>query len=153
MLALWIALAAIGGILKVPVGFGSIALDSAPAILASLFLGPMAGGLVAGAGHFLSALTGGFPLGPFHLIIALEMAGLTIVFALLYRKSKVCAFIAFWLGNGLLLPLPFLLLIGQAFYITIAPSLLIGALCNIGVTILVLPKLQANFSAIYKMEG
>ncbi|MFC0522741.1 ECF transporter S component [Pontibacillus salicampi] len=111
MLALWIALAAMGGILKVPVGFGSIALDSAPAILASLFLGPMAGGLVAGAGHFLSALTGGFPLGPFHLII------------------------------------------GQTFYITIAPSLLIGALCNIGVTILVLPKLQANFSAIYKMEG
>ena len=50
-----------------------MALDSFPALLAAVLLGPVAGGIVAGIGHIVSALIGGMPLGPFHFLIMVEM--------------------------------------------------------------------------------
>ncbi|MDC7286034.1 ECF transporter S component, partial [Bifidobacterium thermophilum] len=80
---------------------GSVALDAFPALLgAALFGGPI-GAVVGGMGHLLSALMGGLPMGPFHLIVAAEMALLAYVFAYLYRKGrKWTAAALFVLGNA-----------------------------------------------------
>lgn len=142
LLALFVSLSAVGGMIKIPVGFGSIALDAAPALAASIILGPLAGAVVGGVGHFLSALTGGFPLGPFHLLIAGEMAILFAGFAYLYAIQRWIGYVFFWLGNSLMLPLPFYFLMSAPFYYTLVPALLIGSFINLILFILVIPKIS-----------
>jgi|LGVE01.1.fsa_nt_gb uncharacterized membrane protein len=76
LLALFIALSFVGAQLKI---FGTIAFDSLPAFLATFLMGPIFGAIVAIIGHFLTALTSGFPMTfPVHCVIALGM-GLTMV--------------------------------------------------------------------------
>nr|WP_259547755.1 ECF transporter S component [Heyndrickxia oleronia] len=71
--ALGFAFTVIGSLIKIPAIVGSVGLDAFPSlVIASLFSVGM-GGIVAGVGHLLSALLTGFPLGPFHLLIAFEM--------------------------------------------------------------------------------
>ncbi|MGI8314644.1 ECF transporter S component [Halobacillus mangrovi] len=142
LIALFVSLAAVGGLIKIPVGVGSIALDAAPALAASIILGPFGGAVVGGLGHLLSALTGGFPLGPFHLFIALEMALLYASFSYLYSVQKWLGLVFFWGGNSLLLPLPFYFLMSAAFYYTLVPALLMGSLINLILFILVIPKIS-----------
>lgn len=51
-------------------------------------------------GHLLSALIGGMPLGPFHVLIAVEMAVLVWVFGYFYQKGKrVLGGVLFVVGN------------------------------------------------------
>ncbi|MED4271929.1 ECF transporter S component, partial [Geobacillus stearothermophilus] len=38
-------------------------------------------------GHLISAVVGGWPLGPFHWLVALEMAGLGALFAVLHQRG------------------------------------------------------------------
>lgn len=97
--AMLIALSAVGALIKIQ---GSIAFDSMPGFFAALFLGPWAGALVAGVGHFLTALTSGFPLTlPMHLIVAVEMALFAFIFAWVYRKSNgIVASIVATILNG-----------------------------------------------------
>ncbi|ARI78553.1 ECF transporter S component [Halobacillus mangrovi] len=142
LLALFVSLSAVGGFIKIPLGLGSIALDAAPALAASIILGPLGGAVVGGLGHFLSALTGGFPLGPFHLFIAGEMALLYAIFYYLYSIQKWIGSIFFWFGNSLLLPLPFYFLMSAAFYYTLVPALLIGSVINLILFMVVVPKLS-----------
>ena len=80
--ALFIALCGIGALLKIPGPFNSVALDLAPALISTLFLGPVWAGVIAALGHLISAFTGGLPLGPFHAIVAVEM--FVIVYAVSY---------------------------------------------------------------------
>ncbi|MBN6888600.1 putative membrane protein [Cytobacillus horneckiae] len=140
--AVLVALTVIGAAIKVPAVIGSVALDAFPALLgAALFGGPI-GAVVGGMGHLLSALMGGLPMGPFHLIVAAEMALLAYVFAYLYRKGrKWTAAALFVLGNAFAAPLPFLYFMGEAFYLAIVPSLFIGSLLNTVIAIIVIPRL------------
>lgn len=70
------ALSGAGAFVKIPSPVSSIGLDAAPGYLAAFAFGPGPGALVAAAGHLLSALLTGFPLTlPFHLLVALTMAG------------------------------------------------------------------------------
>ena len=59
-----------------------------PALLAGVIFGGGPGAFIAFLGHLLSAFIGGMPLGPFHFVIAVEMALLVWLFAILYRKGK-----------------------------------------------------------------
>ncbi|MTI46581.1 MAG: ECF transporter S component [Firmicutes bacterium] len=98
-IAMLIALSAVGSLIKIQ---GSIAFDSMPGFFAALFLGPVAGALVAGIGHFLSALTSGFPYTlPMHLIVAAEMALFAFIFGWVYRRSNgIIASIVATILNG-----------------------------------------------------
>jgi len=81
-----IALSAIGSLIKVQ---GTIAFDSMPGFFAALFLGPVAGAIVAGLGHILTAMTSGFPLTiPMHIFVAVEMALFGYLFGMLYTKTN-----------------------------------------------------------------
>lgn len=142
--ALFIALSTVGASLKIPSFVGSIALDSFPSLIASVILGGISGGVIAAAGHILSAFLAGFPLGPFHAIIGLEMFVLVFVYAWLYKRASIyIATIVFIIANSFLLPLPFLFLISKKFYFAIIPSLFIAAVLNGAVAMVLLPRVQS----------
>lgn len=139
-MALFIALSVVGANIKV---MGSIAFDSLPAFVAALMLGPVWGAVTGALGHFLTALTSGFPLTlPVHLLTCLTM-GLTMV-AFYYAKklaakslpliaSLVIAVIVGALMNGpvsLLILSPLLVpLMGTAGIFALLPTLtLVGGL-------------------------
>ena len=95
--ALLVAFSFAGAQLKI---MGSIALDSLPAFLGALLLGPFWGAAIGAIGHFLTALTSGFPFGlPAHLLIsvmmALTMAAFYGVSSVLKKKISLIAAYAF----------------------------------------------------------
>ncbi|PKG23676.1 ECF transporter S component [Niallia nealsonii] len=142
--ALFIALSAVGAALKIPSSVGSIGLDSFPSLIAGVLLGGISGGIIAGIGHILSASLGGFPLGPFHVVIGLEMFLLVVVYSWLHKKYSIyIASIMFIIANSVLLPLPFLYVISEKFYFAAIPSLFIAAVLNGGVAAVLLPRLQS----------
>jgi uncharacterized membrane protein len=146
LLALFSALSAVGAAIKIPAIIGTVAFDVFPALLAAALLGSGAGAIVGAFGHLLSALISGFPLGPMHVLIAIEMALLVYLFGILYKKNKkVTAGILFILMNTFAAPLPFIILMSKAFYIALVPSLLIGSMINCVMAIVVIPRLRALF--------
>lgn len=83
LIAMFIALSFIGANIKVA---GTIAFDSMPGFLGSIILGPCAGAIIGVVGHFLTALTSGFPLSlPVHIIIMVNMAITMVLFSLTYK--------------------------------------------------------------------
>ncbi|MFL0245774.1 ECF transporter S component [Candidatus Clostridium stratigraminis] len=135
--AMLIALCFVGSNIKI---FGSIAFDSMAAFLGALLLGPWYGAVLGAGGHFLTALTSGFPLTvPVHIItmfsMALTMFFFNIVQINLEKKINIWAARAggiitaliFNVGIGLLLTTP-LLGFGAFAY---APPLLAGTLANV----------------------
>ncbi len=143
LLSLFSAIAAIGGIIKIPAPIGSIALDSAPALLvASLFTGGY-GAIVAFVGHLASALYSGFPLGPFHLMVAVEIAVLTWIFGMIFHRDKrVTAAILFFIGNSFVAGMPFIALFSFEFYIGIVIPLAIATGINLTIAHFTFPPLK-----------
>lgn len=141
--ALFIALCGVGALLKIPGPFSSVALDLAPALLSTLFLGPVWGGVIAGCGHVISAIVGGLPLGPFHAIVAFEMLVIVYVFGrFMARGLRVVGFVFVTLATGLLAPLPFYFLLSPALYLALAPVLLFATAINCAVAWVTLPLLK-----------
>lgn len=144
LLALFIALSAVGAAIKIPAVVGSVALDAFPALLAAALVGAGPGAVVGALGHLLSALLSGFPLGPMHLLIAAEMAVLAWIFGILYKNNKkIIAGIVFILGNAFVAPVPFIFLMNIGFYISIVPSLLIGSIINTLISLVLIPRLSS----------
>jgi len=116
LLALFIALAAVGANIKI---MGSIAFDALPAFLAAMLLGSKEGAIAGAAGHLFSALLSGFPMTlPMHLVVAAEMAAICALTGWLVQKrglpvwgAAVPAFalnafvspliVVFWPGMGI----------------------------------------------------
>lgn len=146
LLALFIALSVIGASIKIPAVIGSIALDVFPALFAAVLIGKRTGAVVAGFGHIISALLGGMPLGPLHVIIAVEMAVIVWLFGFFYQSGKKkLAGLFFILSNGLLAPVPMLFLFGVGFYFVILPFLLVGAFINVFVALIFIPRFEGIF--------
>jgi uncharacterized membrane protein len=106
LLALFIALAAVGANLKIS---GSIAFDSLPAFLAAMLIGGPEGAVAGAFGHLFSAMLAGFPLTlPMHLVIAVEMAAICYLTGWLVQKRHcpiwLSAIVAFVL-NAFVSPL------------------------------------------------
>ena len=140
--ALFISLSAVGGMFKLPLGITSIAFDSLPALLAVLFLPAPLVGTIAAFGHFLSALLGGFPLGPFHAVIALELWLVLWLFAKLHiRGHHLLKWPAFVIGNGIFAAIPFYFLLSPTFFVASVPGLLAAALLNAAAAGVTLPFL------------
>lgn len=142
-LAMLTALSVVGAMIKIPAIVDSVALDVFPSLLASVLFGAGAGALVGAFGHLLSALIGGFPLGPMHLLIAVEMAVLVWIFGRLYKNNKILAGSVFIIGNSLVAPLPFIYLMNTGFYLGIVPSLLIGSIINTVIAMVAIPRLAS----------
>ncbi|AYV69126.1 ECF transporter S component [Niallia circulans] len=144
VLAIFIAISVIGAFIKIPSFIGSVALDSFPSLITGALLGGLAGGIVAALGHLVSAYLGGLPLGMLHLFIAVEMFLLVFTFSKIYQTgNSIISILFFVLGNGVILPLPFLYLMGKGFYISMVPVLLIGAVLNGIIAQLLMPRLTA----------
>ncbi|ARA99309.1 MULTISPECIES: ECF transporter S component [Geobacillus] len=140
-LAVCMALSVIGSFIKLPTFVGSIALDSAPALVAAAVLGPQAGATVAGLGHFISAYIGGWPLGPFHWLVACEMAVLGALFAAMYGRGwRFGGAIAFFVGNVFLAPLPLVVAFGWPLVIAVIPPLSVATAMNILIAMAVMPS-------------
>lgn len=147
LFGIFLALAVVGASIKIPAVIASVALDMVPALIGAVVLGGRAGGCIAFFGHLLSALIGGMPLGPFHVLIAFEMAVLVWVFGYFYRKGKrMLGGVLFVVGNTFLASLPFLFIIGTGFYVGMIPSLCIGSLLNTILAILLTPSLSTYFA-------
>lgn len=142
-IALLIALTVLGSAFKIPAVIGSVALDVFPALFAGAAFGGAVGAVVGAIGHLLSALIAGMPLGPFHAMIAAEMALLVALFSFLYRKGKRWqAVVLFVLGNTFAAPLPFMLIMSKAFYLSIVPSLFLGSVINTLLSVILIPRIM-----------
>jgi len=131
------ALSVIGGFIKMPSPVGSIALDSAAGYFVAAFYSPLLGGLVGSIGHLGSAATGGMPLGPLHVAIAISMSVICFVFGVIARRGASPLLL---IGSGILavglnaFALPFLLTffgLPKAVAIGIFPLLLAASIGNV----------------------
>ncbi|MGI2327763.1 ECF transporter S component [Planococcus sp. YIM B11945] len=144
--AMFISLSAVGGMIKIPLGVTSIALDAMPALVAVLFFSAPLAGVIAALGHIVSALIGGFPLGPLHVIVALEMWLVVWLFAKLHQQGRsVWKWPAFIIGNGVVAAIPFYFLLSPAFFYATVPGLLLAASINALGARLVMPFMAARF--------
>jgi uncharacterized membrane protein len=89
IIAIFIALSAVGALIKIPSPIGSIGLDSCPGYFCAVAFGGSIGAIVIAIGHLLSAAVVGFPLSiPIHLGIAVCMAAWAVIFRFLAKKIK-----------------------------------------------------------------
>lgn len=141
--ALVAAICVVGSFIKVPGIITTAALDSAPAFIAVIFLPPVFAGAAGALGHIATGLTSGFPLGVFHILIAIEMFCIVYIFAILHRKGMTMTkwFFAI-IANGIVAPMPFYFLISPAFYIGSIASLTMATVINVMIAILVMPVLN-----------
>lgn len=140
--ALFISLSAVGGMMKIPLGIASIALDSMPALLSVLFFSAPLAAVIAVFGHMISAFLGGMPLGPFHLLIAAEMGMIVWLFAKLHIAGmNRLKWIVFILLNGVIAALPFYFLMSPAFFYATVPALLLAATVNAAAAAAAMPYL------------
>ncbi len=137
-ISILIAISFIGSFIKIQ---GTIALDSMPGFFAALYLGPVAGAIVGGIGHLITAMFSGFPLTlPIHLIIVLAMGIVVYLFGIIYRRTNgTIACISGILLNGIgvvlaLAPVTTLLglpLHGKAFVYAMIVPLTIASAVNV----------------------
>ncbi|RLF15980.1 MAG: hypothetical protein DRJ97_02490 [Thermoprotei archaeon] len=72
--SLFAALCVAGSFIPFPSPVGTIAFDSFPGYFAALYFGPLDGIVVCFIGHMVTSIVHGFPLGPWHFVIAVGMA-------------------------------------------------------------------------------
>jgi uncharacterized membrane protein len=147
--ALFTALSFVGANFFIP--GTTIALDAMPAFLGALWIGPLAGGLIGGLGHFFTALLRGFPLSlPVHAVVmatmALTMAGFGLVYRSVPYGRGVKSLLAF--AVGILLNVPFSLymvslVIGPGIF-AMMPLLALGALANILIALILYHLLKGR---------
>ena len=140
------AICAVGALIKVPSPITSAALDSAPAFLSVVFLSPLLAGVAGMIGHIITALTSGFPLGPLHIIIAVEMFIVVWLFGIMHKKG-----LHFWkwpvvlVLNGIIAPIPFYFIISPSFFWTSVPGLLMATLINLVIVAVAMPIFSKIF--------
>lgn len=134
IVAVFIALSAVGAMIKIPSPIGSIGLDSCPGYFCAIAFGGVEGALVIAIGHLLSAAVVGFPLTiPIHLGIAVSMALWALILRLISKKVKfglVIGVVAATLLNTFVTGLLLLPVGGWALYVANIPSLLIASAVN-----------------------
>ncbi|MFF2753386.1 ECF transporter S component [Psychrobacillus sp. NPDC058041] len=141
--AMFAALCAIGAFVKIPVGIGSAALDTIPALVSAAFLPSVYAGAASMIGHLSSSLYAGFPLGPLHIIIAGEMFLILFVFTKLHRAGlRIWKWIFFVFANSVLATLPFYWIISPGFFVTVLPEITIATVLNAGIAIVVSPLVE-----------
>lgn len=141
--AMFAALSTIGAFVKIPVGIGSAALDTVPALVSAAFLPPVYAGAASLVGHLSSSLYVGFPFGPLHIIIAVEMFLILFVFTKLHQTGHyLMKWVFFIVANSLLATLPFYWIISPAFFVGALPGITIATILNAGIAMIVSPVVE-----------
>ena len=145
IVAAFSALAAVGGLIKLPSPVGSIALDSAPGFFVAGFYSPILGGITGFLGHLASAATAGFPFGFIHLLIGFLQLCWCYLFGAVVRKGNspwalLIAGGAAVLANGIAAPLILAALFAtfRPILSTLIPSLLVATAVNVGIAIILI---------------
>lgn len=137
VLAVFIALSAVGSLIKIPSPVGTIGLDAAPGFFVAVGFAGWMGAVVAAVGHLVTSAVVGFPLSlPVHLAIAAGMALCAGVFGWLGRRSTtglVIGFVVAALINSVVLGLIMIPIGGVPLYLATIVPLLIGAVVNLGI--------------------
>jgi len=136
LMGVFIALSAVGSLVKIPSPVGSIGLDSAPGFFAAIGFGGWVGFVVIAIGHLLTSAIVGFPLTlPIHLVVAVGMGGCALVFRWVGRRNHpawlALAIVLVGVLNSFVLGLVVLPLGGWGLYLAAVPSLLVGAVLNL----------------------
>ncbi|MFJ7666332.1 ECF transporter S component [Lysinibacillus sp. NPDC097195] len=140
------AICAIGAVIKIPSFVSTAALDSAPAFIGVVFLSPVLAGVAGLIGHFITALTAGFPYGPLHIIIAVEMFMVVWLFGVMHKKGM--HFLKWPVAlvlNGIIAPLPFYFIISPAFFWASLPGIFMATVINLLIVAVVIPVLSKVF--------
>lgn len=141
------AICAIGALIKVPLSpVSSAALDSAPAFLSVAFLSPTLAGVAGMIGHFITALTSGFQLGPLHFIIAVEMFVVVWIFGVMHKQGfNLLKWPVAIILNGVIAPIPFYFIISPAFFWGAMPGLVLATLINLVIVAVAMPIISKVF--------
>jgi hypothetical protein len=132
-MAIFIALSAVGALIKIPSPTGTVAMDSVPGYFSVLAWGYVEGAIVISLGHIFTAATVGFPLGiPMHLLIAISM----IVWAAMlrwftFKIHPIAGILAGTFGNGVLgaaLDIP---IGGMGLFYALLPFLVVASFIDI----------------------
>lgn len=148
-LAILLALCVIGANIKI---LGSIALDSFPAFVGAVVLGPFAGALLGFFGHMISAMLAGFPNTlPIHLIIGVLMALCMFLYGWIrikLKKQKAAAsIVSIAVAYLVNVPLDLLLLyplLGGAIFALFVP-LSVASLVNLGISEVVILGIPSKY--------
>ena len=132
-IAIFVALSAVGAMIKIPSPVGSIGFDSAPGYFCALVFGYRGGAAVLTIGHMLTSGIVGFPLGlPLHLFVAAQMALWAVVFRWIVLKfGLIVGSTAAVLLNGVLSSFTMLFVGGLGAVWVIMPFLVAGSLANV----------------------
>lgn len=138
LLSMLLAMSVLGANIKI---FGSVALDSFPAFLGALILGPIPGALLGALGHFISALLAGFPLTlPVHILVTALMAVTMFIYGKIrevstsFKKQTITiSWIAAYFSSVLLDLLLLYPLIHETVFILFVP-LTIATVINLFIT-------------------
>ncbi len=155
LLALFIALAAVGANIKI---MGSIAFDALPAFLAAMLLGSREGAIAGAAGHLFSALLSGFPMTlPMHLVVAAEMAAICYLTGWMVQKRGLpiwAASIPAFALNAFVSPLIVVVWpgMGPAVYLTLLIPLTIASAVNVAGAALLAGALKKPLAPILEAQ-
>jgi len=132
-IAIFIALSAVGAMIKIPSPVGTIGLDSAPGFFCALAFGYVEGAAVIFIGHLLTAGFVGFPIGlPLHLFIGLQLALWATVVRFIKQKLGLWpAVLSGVVLNGVVSSFTMFFVGGMGAVIGIMPFLIAGSLFNI----------------------
>jgi uncharacterized membrane protein len=131
-MAIFIALSAVGALIKIPSPTGTVALDSGPGYFSAISFGWLEGGIVAAFGHILTAATTGFPLSiPIHIVIAGEQFLWAVVFWFVKDKVNIwVAVVAATFCNGILGDLIAIPIGGMGLFTALLPGLVVASAVN-----------------------
>ena len=133
IMAIFIALSAVGALIKIPSPVGTIGMDSAPGFFSALAFGGLTGAIVIAFGHLLTAAVIGFPMTiPIHLYIALQMALWAVAYRWVNEKfGLIPAAIVGIILNGVVSSFAMLPMMGMGGVIGLMPFLVVGAVLNV----------------------
>lgn len=133
IMAIFIALSAVGALIKIPSPVGTIGMDSAPGFFSALAFGGLTGAIVIAFGHLLTAAVIGFPMTiPIHLYIALQMALWAVAYRWVNEKlGLIPAVIVGIILNGVVSAFAMLPMMGMGGVLGLMPFLVIGAALNV----------------------
>ena len=148
IMAVFIALSAVGSLIKIPSPLGSVGLDSAPGFFTALAFGGWMGFVVIAVGHLLGSAIVGFPLTlPVHLAIAAGMGLCALAFRWVGRRGAawlVASVVTTSLLNSFGLGLVVVPIGGWGMYVASVPSLLVGAAINLVVAAVAYRSLRTS---------
>ncbi|HWQ41670.1 MAG TPA: ECF transporter S component [Desulfosporosinus sp.] len=133
IMAIFIALSAVGALIKIPSPVGTIGMDSAPGFFCALAFGGVTGAVVIAFGHLVTSAVVGFPMTiPIHLYIAFQMA----LWALTYRwvngkLGLIPAVIVAIILNGVVSAFAMFPIVGMGGALGLMPFLVVGAVINV----------------------